>query len=59
MTLDITLITLVVFLATKEITSTSDSKAAQRIARFLSVPIISLLLFFVLTVILRVPEVLA
>ena len=55
----ITTITLVVFLAGKELAGASDSKPAQRIASFLTVPIIPLLILFVLIVALRVIEILA
>ena len=59
MIIGITLITLAVLLATKELAGASDSEPAQRIARFLTVPIIPLLILFVLIVALRVIEILS
>jgi len=44
----IIIITLLILLATKELAGASDSKPALRIARFLIVPIIPLLILFVL-----------
>ena len=52
-------ITLLVFLATRELVSASESESAQRLARFLTIPIIPLLILFVLIVVLRVIEILA
>ena len=59
MLLGITVITLLVFLVTNELIGASDSKSAQRVARFLIIPIIPLLILFVLIVALRVIEILA
>jgi hypothetical protein len=56
---EITTTALVVFLATKELASASESKPAQRVARLLTIPIIPLLILFVLIVALRVIEILA
>jgi len=55
----ITIITLLVFLATKELATASESESAQKLASFLTVPIIPLLIVFVLMVALRVIEILA
>ena len=53
------MITLLVILATKELAGASDSKPAQRIGSFLTVPIISLLILFVLMVFLSAIGILA
>jgi hypothetical protein len=57
--LEITTITLLVFLVTKELAGVSESESAQRLASFLIVPIVPLLILFVLMVALRVTEILA
>ncbi len=59
MLLGIIIITLLVFLATKELASISESESAQRIASFLVVPIIPLLILFVLLIALRVNEIIS
>ena len=48
-----------VFLAIKELAGSKDSKSAQRVARFLIIPIIPLLISFVLMVVFKVIETLA
>jgi len=55
----IIIITLLILLATKELAGASDSKPAQRIGSFLTVPIIPLLILFVLIVALRVTKILS
>jgi hypothetical protein len=57
--LEIIIVTLVVLLATREVASTSESESAQRLASFLNVPIIPLLILFVLKVALRIAELVA
>ena len=56
MIIAITGIMLLVFLVTKELTRASDSESAQRVARFLTIPIIPLLILFVVMVVLRIIE---
>lgn len=53
----ITLVTLAVYLGTKEIARASESEIALRIARYLDVPIIPLLLLFVAVVAFSVLEI--
>lgn len=51
-------ITLLVFLATKELGEHSKSESARRIASFLTAPIIALLMLFVLILALRIIQIL-
>lgn len=53
------LIILAVLLVTKELIDASSSGFGRRIARLLTVPIISLLVLFVLTVAVSITEILA
>jgi hypothetical protein len=55
--MEIVATTLFVFLITKELAGAMDSKRAQRIAKFLIVPIIPLLILFVIIVVLRAIEI--
>lgn len=55
----IILITLLVLLATKELVGVVDSESAQRTTRFLTIPIIPLLILFVLIIALRVNEIIS
>ncbi len=59
MILDIIIVTLAVFLATKYLAGASNSGFALRIARFLAIPITSLLILFALIVVISVTEILA
>jgi hypothetical protein len=52
--LDIAVVTLLVLLATKVLVDASGSEFSLRMAKFLTVPIIPLLILFVLIVALRV-----
>lgn len=58
MILEITTITLLVFLVTKELAGVSESESAQRLASFLAVPIIPLLILFVLMIALSIAKIL-
>lgn len=58
MVVTIILITLAVMLVTKELASASHLEFAQRLATFLTVPIVSLLILFVLVIALSVAEIL-
>jgi ABC-type Na+ efflux pump permease subunit len=55
--LGVVIITLLVFLAARELAGASRSESAQRVASFLAVPIIPLLIIFVLMVALRIAEI--
>lgn len=58
MILSITVIALLVFLATRELVSFSESGTAKRLVSFLAIPIIPLLVLFVLTIVLRITAIL-
>ena len=58
MVLDIAIVTLLVLLATKLLVDASGSEFGLRMAKFLTVPIIPLLILFVLIVALRAIEIL-
>ena len=55
----IIIITLLVLLATKELAGVSDSESVGRTTRFLTIPIIPLLILFVLLIALRVNEIIS
>ena len=57
MTIEITAITLLASLITKELVGAMDSKRSKYIAKCLNVPIIPLLILFVIVVVVRVIEI--
>jgi len=54
----IILAVLAVFLAAKEITSGGDSELMRQVNRYLTIPILSLIVLFVIVVVLNVTEIL-
>ena len=57
MIIEIIAVTLLVFLITRELAGAANSEGAQRVASFLIVPTIPMLILFIVLVILRAIEI--